>query len=76
MSSILKRLNDCIENDERLSPLLDHWKIDKKILSAALQNVPRVYAHYSKHDSTHSEQLLVNIERMLGAGIAALSATD
>jgi len=42
-----------------------------------LQNVGVYFPHYSRHDESHSRQILVHIERLLGPdNIAKLSPTD
>lgn len=35
-----------------------------------------MFPHYSRHDESHSRQILVNIERLLGNNIEKLTATD
>ena len=42
-----------------------------------LRIIPMYFRHYSKHDASHSEQILENLERLLGKeGIELLSASD
>jgi hypothetical protein len=59
-----------------LKLLESQWRFDEELISKALQNVSSVFPHYSRHDASHSRQILVNIERMLGEKIKFLSATD
>lgn len=60
----------------QLKLLESQWSFDKELMSKALQNVSTIFPHYSRHDASHSRQLIVNIERMLGDKIKKLSATD
>lgn len=60
-----------------LSLLLSQWEYDRRLVSDALQTVLRYFPHYSRHDASHSNTILVQIARMLGpTRIDALSATD
>lgn len=59
-----------------LKLLESQWRFDQELISKALQNVSSVFPHYSRHDASHSRQIIVNIERMLGDKIQFLSATD
>lgn len=70
----LKKLSD--ENPE-LSILLSQWTFDKKLISKALQNVNVLFQHFSSHDASHSNQIVTQIENLLGEeNIKKLSATD
>ena len=66
----------CEQNPD-LSLLLSQWEYDRRLVSDALQTVLRYFPHYSRHDASHSNTILVQVARMLGpARIEALSATD
>ncbi|RKG84035.1 hypothetical protein D7W82_23525 [Corallococcus sp. CA049B] len=66
----------CEQNPD-LSLLLSQWEYDRRLVSDALQTVLRYFPHYSRHDASHSNTILVQVARMLGpARIDALSATD
>jgi len=53
------------------------WSFDKKLVAKALQHVGRLFPHYSRHDESHSIQILINVERLLGPDrVAQLSPTD
>lgn len=53
------------------------WKLNKKGLSAALNNVSQIFPHYSLHEKSHSETIIANIESFLGEDrIIRLSPTD
>ncbi|MFG0629948.1 hypothetical protein [Pseudomonas sp. xss_2] len=60
-----------------LKPLVNQWGFDEALIPKALQNIAALFPHYSRHDESHSKQILVNIERILGEeGVSQLSATD
>lgn len=59
-----------------LKLLESQWRFDQELISKALQNVSSIFPHYSRHDASHSRQIIVNIERLLGDKIKFLSATD
>lgn len=53
------------------------WKLNKQALEPILSAIIKDYPHYSFHDATHSESILLNIERVLGnENITTLSPTD
>lgn len=64
------------EQHDQLKLLESQWRFDKELISKALQNIGSIFSHYSRHDSSHSRQIIVNIERMLGEKIYDLTATD
>lgn len=78
MSTLLiARLTDCCSRDLALEPLLAQWTFDKRLTSKALQNIGALFPHYSRHDESHSTQILINIERVLGPNrISQLSGTN
>lgn len=59
-----------------LKLLESQWRFDQELISKALQNVSSIFPHYSRHDASHSRQIIVNIERILGDKIQYLTATD
>ena len=60
-----------------LSLLVNQWGFDQKIIPKALQSIGSLFPHFSRHDESHSKQILINIERILGKeNIANLTATD
>jgi len=76
-TQLIKHLNTCAVNDHVYKPLEAQWSFDEKLIAKALQNVGRYFPHYSRHDESHSRQILVHIERLLGPdNIAKLTATD
>ncbi len=57
--------------------LLSVWNINKRMCQDVLSTVVMNYPHYTKHDITHCEAIITNIEMLLGEeAIKALSATD
>lgn len=53
------------------------WNLNKKTLEPVLSAIIKDYPHYSLHDHSHSESILLNIERLLGNdNIETLSPTD
>ena len=73
IESRLKEL--CIENIE-YAELWSTWNLNKQTLDPILNTIIKDYPHYSFHDSSHSESILLNIERILGDNIKNLSPTD
>ena len=72
-----QRLNECSAEDGALAPLSAQWGFDKRLISKALQSVGNLFPHYSRHDESHSRQILINIERILGPSrISQMSGTD
>lgn len=59
-----------------LTTLVNQWGFDAQLIPKALQSVGNMFPHYSRHDESHSKQILVNIERLLGDNIRLLTATD
>ncbi|WP_312253165.1 ATP-binding protein [Stenotrophomonas sp.] len=76
LTSLENIFEDYCEKHDHLKLLLSQWRFDKELISKALQNVSSIFPHYSRHDSSHSKQIIVNIERMLGDRIYSLTATD
>ncbi|MFZ6179871.1 HD domain-containing protein [Nannocystis pusilla] len=57
--------------------LLGQWNFDKRALAQSLTSIVYTFPHYSRHDHSHADEILVKIARILGeARIAQLSATD
>ncbi len=64
------------EQHSALRSLYSQWDFDEKLIPKALQTIGSLFPHYSRHDESHSKQILINIERLLGDNIAKLTATD
>lgn len=74
--SLEKHLEVSCSKHPQLKLLESQWRFDQELISKALQNVASIFPHYSRHDASHSRQIIVNIERILGEGIKNLTATD
>lgn len=59
-----------------LQLLVNQWGFDEQLIPKALQSIGVLFPHYSRHDESHSKQILVNIERLLGDNIRLLTASD
>lgn len=75
-TKLIKHLETCAGNDAIYSPLVYQWGFDEQLIAKALQNVSAYFPHYSRHDESHSRQILVHIERLLGENLTKLTATD
>lgn len=74
--SLEKEFTKACSRHPHLKLLESQWRFDKELISKALQNVSSIFPHYSRHDASHSKQIIVNIERLLGERIKHLTATD
>lgn len=74
--SLEKEFTKACGKHPHLKLLESQWRFDKELISKALQNVSSIFPHYSRHDASHSKQIIVNIERLLGERIKHLTATD
>lgn len=74
--SLEKHFKEVCEQHPHLKLLESQWRFDQELISKALQNVSAIFPHYSRHDASHSRQILVNIERMLGDKVQYLTASD
>lgn len=74
--SLEKHFEKVCNRHPHLKLLESQWRFDQELISKALQNVSTIFPHYSRHDVSHSRQIIVNIERLLGDKIKFLSATD
>jgi hypothetical protein len=78
MSDLLQKyFEEKTPAQSHLRLLKSQWDFDQKLIPKALQNVGQLFPHYSRHDQSHSDQILINIERLLGEDrVNLLSATD
>lgn len=74
--SLEKEFTKACKRHPNLKLLESQWRFDKELISKALQNISAIFPHYSRHDASHSKQIIVNIERLLGSKIKNLTATD
>lgn len=59
------------------SILLSKWNYDSQLIPEALETIPLIFPHFSKHNKSHSETILNNIVNILGKKvIIELSSTD
>ena len=76
-TSIELQLKKISETDSKYRELWSTWDLNKKFLEPILSAIIKDYPHYSLHDHSHSESILLNIERFLGNdNIEKLSPTD
>lgn len=73
---LISNLKKKCEAHSGLMPLVSQWGFDETLIPKALQAVGNMFPHYSRHDVSHSRQILINIERLLGPSVESLSATD
>ena len=75
-TNLIAHLKKKCEADDNVKILLSQWEFDQKLVGKALENIGGFYPHFSNHNASHSQQILVNIERLLGNDIELLTATD
>ena len=75
-AGLIKHLKRKTEDDSNTRILMSQWDFDEKLVGKSLENVGSYYPHFSSHNESHSQQILVNIERLLGSNIDKLTATD
>ncbi|PPD50561.1 MAG: hypothetical protein CTY16_01375 [Methylobacter sp.] len=74
---LIQHLKNKAGEHSALKMLENQWGFDEKLIPKALQTVGNLFPHYSCHDESHSKQILINIECLLGKdNIAKLTATD
>ena len=75
-AGLIKHLRKKTDEDSNTRILMSQWEFDEKLVGKSLENVGSYYPHFSSHNESHSQQILVNIERLLGSNIEKLTATD
>ena len=75
-AGLTKHLRKKTDEDGNTRILMSQWEFDEKLVGKSLENVGSYYPHFSSHNESHSQQILVNIERLLGNNIEKLTATD
>ena len=75
-SKLIQHLKNKSEDNRHLKLLRSQWEFDEELIPKALQNISSLFPNYSRHDASHSQQILMNIERLLGDRIEYLTATD
>lgn len=75
--TIEERLKQISIVQPEFTELWSTWILNKQALEPILSAIIKDYPHYSFHDATHSESILLNVERLLGSeNINKLSPTD
>ena len=75
--SIETQLKKIVDDNPEYGELWSTWNLNKKTLEPVLNAIIKDYPHYSFHDYSHSESILLNIEKVLGNdNIEKLSPTD
>jgi hypothetical protein len=75
-AGLIKHLRKKTDEDSNTRILMSQWEFDEQLVGKSLENVGSYYPHFSSHNESHSQQILVNIERLLGSNIEKLTATD
>lgn len=71
------QLHRLANDNPEYGELWSTWDLNKNTLEPILNTIIKDYPHYSFHENSHSESILLNIERLLGnENIAKLSPTD
>ena len=75
--TIEERLRQISTEQPEFAELWSTWNLNKQALEPVLNAIIKDYPHYSFHDATHSESVLLNVERLLGYdNITKLTPTD
>ena len=61
--SIEAQLKKIVDNNPEYAELWSTWNLNKKTLEPILNAIIKDYPHYSFHDNSHSESILLNIEK-------------
>ncbi|SHI73829.1 HD domain-containing protein [Desulfosporosinus lacus] len=70
------RFFELSKNSKKATEIYNTWLFIKKDISNQLDNVSVYFPHFSLHDSSHSETILSQIERILGDRINDLCFSD
>lgn len=63
--------------EDGCSILVSKWNYDSTLIPEALETIPLIFPHFSKHNKSHSETILNNIINVLGKNvIGQMSSTD
>jgi len=74
--TIEERLRSTVSQSVKSEILWSQWSFDKALLSRSLNVISSVFPHYSLHESSHSNSILLEIEKLLGSNIEKLSFID
>ena len=74
---LLRHLECCCKEEPKFRPLINTYELAKKNFEDMLATLPIYFGAYSRHDISHSETIIANIEQLLGRDrIPLLSPTD
>lgn len=77
MSLIESVFENKAQDNTEAKKFLQQWHVAKNYVPQVLNTISQVFPHYSLHDSSHSEAILRNVERVLGSDqIKEFSITD
>ena len=65
-TNIEERLKQVSIEQQEYSDLWATWELNKQALEPILSAIIKDYPHFSFHDASHSESILLNVERLLG----------
>lgn len=72
-----EHLNAICQQAPQFNNLHSSWELNKRSCASALKQVAQNYPHYSVHDELHSQNVISNMEQILGENrIRKLSPTD
>lgn len=79
--TIVEKIENTLEEfknteEEKYEIFYDLWKNIKEVVSEAKKHLGLIseqMRHYDKHDHTHSQKVIENIEKILGGGKMGLS---
>jgi len=74
--NIEERLKMAIDQSSHSGILWSQWSFDKILLMRSLNVISSDFPHYSLHESSHSNSVLLEIEKILGSNIEKLSYID
>lgn len=73
---IEERLSDSGKNSSNSSLLWAQWCFDKQLITRSLNVISTLFPHYSLHESSHSNTIILEIEKILGSNVNQLSFID
>jgi hypothetical protein len=74
--TIEERLKIAVNQSINSEILWSQWSFDKALLTRSLNVISSIFPHYSLHESSHSNSIISEIEKILGSNIEKLSFID
>lgn len=72
-----EHLSTLCQQAPQFKNLHSSWELNKRSCASALKQVAQNYPHYSVHDELHSQNVISNMEQLLGEDrLCKLSPTD